>query len=138
MSLRPTPLALVVLMACGPSKAPITPASGARIVEPAEGATVTLPFTVRLEATGVKVVPADGLPTPGQGHHHLFFDVSPTSGDSVIPKTAEIIHLGSGTSEFTVETLAPGPHRIIAVLANGAHVPMAGVATDTLNVVVAP
>ena len=138
MSLRPTPLALVVLTACGPSKAPVTPARGARIVEPAEGATVTLPFTIRLEATGVKVVPADGAQTPGEGHHHLFFDVSPTPGDAVVPKSADIVHLGSGASEFTVETLTPGPHRIIAVLADGAHVPLAGVATDTLDVVVRP
>lgn len=138
MSLRPMLVALVVLAACGPSKAPSTPATGVRIVDPAEGATVSLPFTVRLEATGVKIVPADGQPTPGQGHHHLFFDVSPTPGDSVIPKTGEIIHLGSGASEFTVETLTPGPHRIIAVVANGAHVPIAGAGTDTLNVVVQP
>jgi hypothetical protein len=129
---------LVVLMACGPSKAPSTPATAVRIVEPTEGASVTLPFTIRLEARGVNVVPADGQPTPGQGHHHLFFDVSPTPGDSVIPKTGEIIHLGSGASEFTVETLTPGPHRIIAVFANGAHVPLAGVAADTVNVVVGP
>ena len=105
---------------------------------PEEGATVTLPFTIRLEARGVNIVPADGQATPGQAHHHLFFDVSPTPADSLIPKTAEIIHLGSGTSEFTVETLAPGPHRIIAVLADGAHIPLAGAATDTLNVVVGP
>lgn len=138
MSLRPMLVVLVVLMACGPSKAPSTPSAGVRIVAPTEGATVTLPFTIRLEASGVKVVPADGQPTPGQGHHHLFFDVSPTPGDSVIPKTGEIIHLGSGASEFTVETLTPGPHRIIAVFANGAHVPLAGVAADTVNVVVGP
>jgi hypothetical protein len=136
MSLRPMLVALVVLSACGPSKAPSTPAMGVRIVEPAEGATVALPFTIRLEATGVNVVPADGQATPGQGHHHLFFDIAPTAGDSVIPKSAEIIHLGSGASEFTVETLAPGPHRVIAVFANGAHIPITRVATDTLNVTV--
>jgi hypothetical protein len=138
MSLRFLLLAPVVLAACGPSRAPATPSAGVRIVEPAEGATVTLPFTIRLEATGVRVVPADGQRTPGQGHHHLFFDVAPTPGESVIPKTNEIVHLGSGATEFKVESLAPGPHRIIAVMANGAHIPLTDVAPDTVNVTVAP
>jgi hypothetical protein len=128
----------IVLLGCGPSRTPAAPPAGVRIVEPAEGAAVTLPFTIRLEATGVLVVPADGQRTPGQGHHHLFFDVSPTPGESAIPKTNEIVHLGSGATEFVVESLAPGPHRIIAVMANGAHIPMAGVASDTVNVSVAP
>lgn len=138
MSLRPVMLLWLALVACGPSKGPSTPPLGVRIVEPKEGATVRLPFTVRLEATGVRVVPADGLRTPGEGHHHLFFDAEPTSGESVIPKADQVVHLGSGATEFKVETLAPGPHRIIAVMANGAHIPLAGVASDTVNVVVQP
>jgi hypothetical protein len=138
MSLRSLLFAPLVLVGCGPSRVPPAPTIGVRITEPAEGATVTLPFTIRLEATGVRVVPADGQRTPGEGHHHLFFDVDPTQGESVIPKTNEIVHLGSGAAEFKVETLAPGPHRIIAVMANGAHIPLTGVATDTVNVTVAP
>lgn len=138
MSLRLLLLAPMVLAGCGPSKTPAAPTAGVRIVEPVEGATVTLPFTIRLEATGVRVVAADGQRTPGEGHHHLFFDVEPSAGESVIPKTNEIVHLGSGATEFKVETLTPGPHRIIAVMANGAHIPLAGVATDTVNVTVAP
>jgi hypothetical protein len=138
MSLRTLLLAPIVLAGCGPSRPPAAPPAGVRIVEPAEGATVPLPFTIRLEATGVRVVPADGQRTPGQGHHHLFFDVAPTSGESVIPKTGEIVHLGSGATEFKVETLAPGPHRIIAVMADGAHIPLTGVASDTVDVTVAP
>jgi hypothetical protein len=138
MSLRTLLLAPIVLAGCGPSRPPAAPPAAVRIVEPAEGATVPLPFTIRLEATGVRVVPADGQRTPGQGHHHLFFDVAPPSGESVIPKTSEIVHLGSGATEFKVETLAPGPHRIIAVMADGAHIPLTGVASDTVDVTVAP
>jgi len=137
MSLRPVLVASFVLLACGPSKAPSTPARGVRIVEPAQGATVKLPFTVRLEATGVRIVPADGQRTPGEGHHHLFFDVSPTAGESAIPKTDQIVHLGSGAADFRVETLTPGAHRIIAVVADGAHIPLAGAAADTVDVTVA-
>ena len=138
MSLRPVVLVSLALTACGPSKGRSTPTPGVRIVAPVEGATVRVPFTVHLEATGVRVVPSDGLRTPGAGHHHLFFDVPSTSGESVIPKSDQVVHLGSGASDFTVETLAPGPHRIIAVMANGAHIPLAGVASDTVNVVVQP
>ena len=138
MPLRPLVVASLVLVACGPSKARSTPGAGVRIVAPAEGATVRLPFTVRLEATGVRVVAADGLHTAGQGHHHLFFDVDVSPGESVIPRTDQVVHLGSGATEFTVENLAPGPHRIVAVLADGARIALAGVAADTVRVSVAP
>ena len=139
MPLRPSLLVpLLVLAACGPSRAPTTPARAVRITSPENGATVKVPFTIRLEATGVRVVPADGLRTPGEGHHHLLFDVDPTPAESVIPKSEQVVHLGSGASDFTVETLPPGPHRIIAVMANGAHIPLSDVASDTVTVTVAP
>lgn len=128
-----------LVAACAPApKAASAPAARVRIVEPAEGASVTVPFTLRLEAEGIEVAPADGQRTPGRGHHHLFFDVEPTPGDSVIPKTAQIVHLGSGAREYTVDSLAPGSHRIIAIMADGAHIPIPAVAPDTLMVTVAP
>jgi len=135
--LRPALVTSFVLVACGPSRAPSTPARGVRIVEPAEAATVTLPFTVRLEATGVRIVPADGQRTPGEGHHHLLFDVAPTPGGAAIPKGDQVVHLGSGAADFRVETLAPGAHRIIAIVADGAHIPLEGTASDTVDVTVA-
>jgi hypothetical protein len=139
MSLRPIVIAAAALVACAPApKSSGTPAARVRIVAPDEGSTVSVPFVIRLEAEGIAVAPADGQRTPGQGHHHLFFDADVTPGDSVIPKTAQIIHLGSGATEFTVEALEPGPHRIIAIFADGAHIPLASVVPDTLNVVVAP
>jgi hypothetical protein len=46
------------------------------------------------------------------------------------------VHLGTGTSEYTVASLAPGRHRIIAVFASGDHVPMPSVARDTVTVIV--
>jgi hypothetical protein len=130
-------LGLVVAAACAP--APKSAATArVRIVEPAEGATVTAPFTLRLEAEGITVAAADGQRTPGKGHHHLFFDVDPTPADSTIPKTPQIVHLGSGAAEYTVDSLAPGTHRIIAIMADGAHIPIPTVAPDTVTVTVAP
>lgn len=139
MSLRSVVIVAGALAACAPApKSSTTPAARVRIVAPAEGATVSLPFTIRLEADGITVAAADGQRTPGRGHHHLFFDADVTPADSTIPKTAQVIHLGSGASEFTVESLEHGPHRIIAVMADGAHIPIPTVAPDTVRVVVAP
>ena len=70
-----------------------------------------------------------------RANHHLFIDVDPSASDSVIPKTAQIIHLGNGASEVTLtpEQLPRGKHRIIAVFAWGDHVPMKGVRADTVT-----
>jgi hypothetical protein len=46
------------------------------------------------------------------------------------------VHLGTGGTEHTFTGVAPGPHRIIAVVAYGDHVPMASVKADTVNIVV--
>ncbi|HXV86951.1 MAG TPA: DUF4399 domain-containing protein [Gemmatimonadales bacterium] len=113
------------------------PSSRAVIVQPAAGDTVGPDVTVMLGAEGVQVMAADGQRVEGQGHHHLFIDVDLTPMDSVIPAgVAGIVHIGTGASESTVTGLRPGSHRIIAVLAYGNHLPMQGVATDTVTVVV--
>jgi len=134
--MRYTVLALSTVLwaaaACGGE-----PAVRAIILQPADGDTVGAEVRVVLGAEGVDVVAADGQPTPGRGHHHLFIDTDPTPAGSVIPAGVPgIVHLGTGAGESTVSGLAPGEHRIVAVLAYGNHVPMEGVATDTIRVVV--
>ncbi len=70
---------------------------------------------ITLQATGVRIVPAS-VERPGTGHHHLFVDHDLTWVSDTIPKGAPgIIHLGRGQSEFVLDSLTPGPHRIIAV-----------------------
>jgi hypothetical protein len=50
-----------------------------------------------------------------------------------------VIHLGLAQTEFHWHSLAPGSHRIIAVLADPAHVPIRPFVTDTVTfTVVAP
>ncbi|MBI3983207.1 MAG: DUF4399 domain-containing protein [Gemmatimonadetes bacterium] len=107
------------------------------ILQPATGDTVGAEVRVILGAEGVEVAAADGQRVATRGHHHLFIDADVTPGDAVIPAGVPgIVHIGTGASEATVSGLAPGQHRIIAVLAYGNHVPMEGVGTDTVVVVV--
>jgi hypothetical protein len=41
--------------------------------------------------------------------------------------------MGTGVSEYTFDSVAPGPHRLIAVIANGVHVPLQPWVVDTVN-----
>lgn len=134
-------LGLLMLAACGGERAAqrnqaAAPAR-AVIAQPADGDSVGSGVQVVRQAEGVEVVAADGQRVEGKGHHHLFVDTDPTPPDSVIPAGVPgIVHIGTGAGEYTVTGLAPGEHRIIAVLAYGNHVPMEGVAGDTVRVIV--
>ncbi|HKJ02491.1 MAG TPA: DUF4399 domain-containing protein [Longimicrobiales bacterium] len=107
------------------------------ILDPAEGAEIQGPsVTVHLAATGIRIVPA-GAVEPGTGHHHLYLDTDLGEPGVAIPKVdGAVIHLGTGVSEYTFENVAPGPHRLIAVVADGVHVPLMPWVVDTVNFVV--
>lgn len=113
-------------------------AAQARVVitEPADGA-VFDEGTVRvtMEVEGL-VVAAAGTMEPGTGHHHLI-----VNGDVdwalPIPNDPGVhYHMGLGQTEFTLEDLPSGEHRIIAVVADGVHVPLDPPVSDTISVVV--
>jgi hypothetical protein len=133
-------LALSLSAACAPRPAEEPREAGGpprvEILAPAAGDTVDLPFTVRLAAHGVEVVPASGLQEVGQGHHHLVFDADLPADDGPLPVGGGFIHVGTGVGEWVVDSLPAGPHRLIAVLGYGDHVPMRMVATDTVWFVV--
>ena len=104
-----------------------------KITSPTDGATVAVPVKVTLQATGVRIVPAT-VERPGTGHHHLFVDHDLTGINDTIPKgTPGIIHLGRGQTEFLLDSLAPGPHRIIAVVADWRHIPLNPLVADTVR-----
>ncbi len=108
-----------------------------QILSPADGDSVSLPFTLTLGATGVEVVAATGQRETGKGHHHLVIDADAPENDTLpLGQPPAVIHLGTGATERALDSLPPGPHRIIAVFAWGDHVPMAGVKRDTVTVVV--
>lgn len=132
----------VIVTACGPRPAEEAveeaPAGvpAVEILAPAAGDTITLPFTLRLSATGVTIAPASGVREEGIGHHHILINLDPTPEGEPIPAAPGYVHLGSGVSEYVLDALPPGEHRIIAILAWGDHVPMTGSVRDTVRFVV--
>jgi hypothetical protein len=84
------------------------------------------------EVTGLQVAPA-GTMDAGTGHHHIFLDTDVTPMGQPIPmETAGIVHLGQAQTEHHFEGVAPGEHRIIAVVADGAHIPLNPPVVDTV------
>jgi len=104
-----------------------------RIVEPARGASVSSPVKIVLQATGVKIVPATDS-TPGTGHYHLFVDHAVTVVNDTIPRgVTGILHLGRGQTEFVLDSLKPGRHRVIAVVGDFKHRPLKPSLQDTVT-----
>jgi len=121
-----------VAAGCGggsPARDPIR----VEITEPASGAVMDGPNArIVLAASGIAIGPA-GVDS-NAAHHHLFLDTDPTPAGQPIPAgEAGIVHLGQGQTEHTFEGLAPGSHRVIAVLANWVHVPLAPPVHDTVE-----
>lgn len=106
------------------------------IVDPADGAEVGAgPLLVVMETEGVEIVAAGNM-DPGTGHHHLIVDAD-VDWPLPIPNDPGVhYHMGQGQTEFTLEDLAPGRHRIIAVVADGVHIPLDPPVSDTITVVV--
>jgi hypothetical protein len=124
-------LTLLLVAAC--DRGPQEPAR-VSIEFPTEGAEVEGPdVMVRLGAANVRIVSAD-IHEAGTGHHHIFVntDVTPLS-DTIPAGVPGIIHMGQGQTEFLVTGLEPGEHRLIAVLADHAHVPLDPPAVDTVR-----
>jgi hypothetical protein len=127
-------VASAALVACaGEPKPAIT----VTINSPAEGDTITgSTVHITLGVSGIELAPAADA-RPGTAHHHLYFDTDFPAIESPIPAgMPNIVHLGKAQTEYDWEGVTPGPHRIIAVLADPAHVPLQPWVTDTVNIVV--
>lgn len=103
------------------------------IVSPANGAEVAgSTVNVQLEVAGFPIVVAGDM-TPGTGHHHLYLDADVTNVTEPVPAVpGSIVHMGDASSDFTFEDVAAGQHRLIAVVADGAHVPLEPLVVDTV------
>ena len=118
-------------------EADAAPAPGTvTIVEPVDGAELDAgPVIFVMETEGVEIVQAGNM-NPGTGHHHLIVDAD-VDWTLPIPNDPGVhYHMGLAQTEFTVEDLAPGEHRIIAVVADGVHIPLDPPVADTITVVV--
>lgn len=120
------------------SAAACAPKPAATIHTPTEGETIPGPtVTVALGVANVQLAPAADN-QPGTAHHHLFLDVDPTPLGASIPQGEGITHLGGAQTAWRYDSLARGPHRLIAVLADPAHVPLPKGKADTVNFIVGP
>lgn len=93
------------------------------ILEPANGATVASPVTVKFGLTGMDVSPA-GTAKPNAGHHHLLIDQTLADPKAAIPADDNHKHFGKGQTETSIE-LKPGEHTLQLVLADHNHIPHA-------------
>jgi hypothetical protein len=114
---------------------PAVESSMAVIIEtPANDELLTEPnVEVSLRVVGVEIAPvAEGR--AGTAHHHLFLDVELTPFTEMVPlDDPRIVHMGDGRTSHTFEALEPGPHRVIAVLADLAHIPLDPLVADTVT-----
>lgn len=107
-----------------------------------DGTEVMSPLKVCLEVKGVTLEPS-GEVKAGSGHHHILVNPSAeevkaiTEGSmtSAIVKDETHVHLGDG-SDCTELTLSAGNHQLMAVVADGAHVPLNPPVFNQVNIVV--
>lgn len=106
------------------------------IIEPADGAEVDAGSVLFVMATeGLEIVAA-GVMDAGTGHHHLIVD-GDVDWALPIPNDPGVhYHMGLAQTEFTIEDMAPGEHRVIAVVADGVHIPLDPPVADTITIVV--
>ena len=107
------------------------------ITQPQEGAVIQgTSVTVVLEVTDLLIAPA-GTMDAGTGHHHLVVDAELPGAGAPIPTTPGVhIHMGQAQTEMALTGLTPGEHRVIAVVGDGAHVPLSPWVVDTVRFVV--
>ena len=92
------------------------------LIEPANGATVSSPVTVKFGLKGMGVAPA-GVQHANTGHHHLLIDVAQMPDmNGALPATDNIRHFGGGQTEAQL-TLPPGQHTLQLVFADYLHIP---------------
>jgi hypothetical protein len=134
---------VLVLLSCGDAPesgeggAAAAAAASVRISQPAAGATVAGgSVLVTLEVSGLTIAPA-GTMDAGTGHHHLVVDAELPAAGVPIPSTPGVhIHMGQAQTEYELTGLEPGEHTVIAVVGDGAHIPLNPWVVDTLRFVV--
>lgn len=113
---------LLPLPLAAQERSPAPSGAEAYIIEPADGAVVQSPLTVRFGLRGMGVAPA-GIEFAHTGHHHLLVDVEELPPlDQPIPADDRHIHFGKGQTEVSIE-LTPGRHSLQLLLGDHLHRP---------------
>ncbi|MDA7948819.1 MAG: DUF4399 domain-containing protein [Hyphomicrobiaceae bacterium] len=96
---------------------------GAKVyfIEPADGATVSSPVSVKFGLSGMGVAPA-GTEKKNTGHHHLLINQKLEDYNAPIPADEKHIHFGGGQTETKVE-LKPGTYKLQLILGDLNHIP---------------
>ncbi len=105
------------------------------ISKPSDGAVVSSPVTVCMQTWGVEVQPAKKGVNDGKGHHHILVDVDLPNLSNGIPKDANHIHMGDGSTCKSIN-LSSGKHLIRTLFAKGNHIPYNPPLTDSITVTV--
>ncbi len=106
------------------------------IVSPADGSFQEEKDVEVVLRTTVPIAKAGDM-TPGTGHHHLYLDADLGDMTQPVPSVpGSIVHMGDGSQSYTFQNVGSGTHRIIAVVADGAHVPLQPPVVDTVEFVV--
>ena len=99
------------------------------------GDEVTSPVTVCIATEGLELE-ASGPVNPGKGHHHILVDIPvPDDLNKDIPKDAQNIHLGDGSTCADV-VLSPGAHTLRLLFADGSHRPYEPAITASVDITV--
>lgn len=89
-----------------------------------------------MQVGNLRITPA-GDTVSGTGHHHLYLDTELTPVGQPVPSIpGQVVHLGDGSAEYVFEGIAPGNHRMIAVVADGLHMPLQPWVVDTVDFVI--
>ena len=115
--------ALALLIMTGSAIAQTAAPEGAKVyfIEPADGAVVSGPVTVRFGLSGMGVAPA-GVEKAKTGHHHLLIDTKLEDYTAPVPADDNHKHFGGGQTDTTIE-LAPGKHTLQHLLGDHNHIP---------------
>jgi len=109
---------------------------GVTITKPAPMSDVTSPVEICMETKGYIVEPAKNGVNEGKGHHHLIIDADLPDLSQPVPKDAQHIHMGDGSSCKTIELSKGKMYTIKALFARGNHVPYDPPVTDSVVVFV--
>ncbi|MEO1542807.1 MAG: DUF4399 domain-containing protein [Pseudomonadota bacterium] len=96
---------------------------GAKVffIEPANGAEISGPVTVKFGLSGMGVAPA-GTEKKHTGHHHILINQKLESYEDSIPADETHKHFGGGQTEAKLD-LPAGTHTLQLVLGDQNHIP---------------